>query len=93
MHVALGAHAQSREIQLNCLPPRDTRAKVLLNKALCMGSVLSPKPDNYAEASARRRLKSKPMTCQRGRAHDGDSQISDADCLIPLDNFRAAGGC
>jgi hypothetical protein len=26
----------------------------------------------------------------RGPAHDGDSQISDADCLIRLDNFRSA---
>src|SRR5581483_3116682 len=26
--------------------------------------------------------------CQRGLAHDGDSQISEADCLIRLDNFR-----
>src|SRR5581483_6661562 len=28
--------------------------------------------------------------CQRGLAHDGDSQISEADCLIRLDNFRWA---
>jgi hypothetical protein len=28
------------------------------------------------------------LPCQQGRAHDRNSQISDADCLIPLDNFR-----
>jgi len=28
------------------------------------------------------------LPCQRGPAHDGNSQISDTDCLIPLDNFR-----
>ncbi len=28
------------------------------------------------------------MPCQRELAHDGDSQISEADCLISLDNFR-----
>ena len=30
------------------------------------------------------------MPCQRELAHDGDSQISEADCLISLDNFRTA---
>jgi hypothetical protein len=28
------------------------------------------------------------LPCQRGPPHDGDSLISDADCLIRLDNFR-----
>jgi hypothetical protein len=28
------------------------------------------------------------LPCQRGPAHDGDSQISDNDCLIRLDIFR-----
>jgi micrococcal nuclease len=28
------------------------------------------------------------LPCQRRPVHDGDSQISDADCLIRLDNFR-----
>jgi hypothetical protein len=31
-----------------------------------------------------------PSPRQRGPDHDGDSEISEADCLIRLDNFRAS---